>query len=390
MQTVLIFRNEILRTSETFIRAQASALRSYTAHYVGLERVREGLEMPVAPTVLNESDSSKSKLRKLLYQQFGFAPQFHHRLAKLNAKLIHAHFAPDGVSALPLAAHLGLPLIVTLHGYDITTRWSASANTVGDRIYRARRGQLARKTSLFICVSKFIRETAIRKGIPGERLKVHYIGVDRGYFTPGNDKREPALILFVGRLVEKKGCANLLRALARVLPECPDARAVIVGDGPERASLETHALNAGLPCTFVGSQPPNVIRDWLRIARVFCVPSLTAKNGDSEGLGMVFAEAQATGLPVVSFAHGGVPEVVKHGESGLLAPEGDDKKLADHLVCLIKCEDMWQSHSRNGITSIANDFDLTRQTQLLEKLYSNVLADDCHPAVEQDRKVYVA
>lgn len=375
-KTALIFRNEILRRSETFIRAQAAALRSYEAQYVGLERVPNGLEIAALPILLNNNKNSEpSRLRNLAYRQFGFAPLFHRRVAKLNASIVHAHFGPDGAAAMPLASSLNLPLIVTLHGFDITSNLSSWPCTLGDRIYLAKFPLLARKTSLFICVSQFIRQAAIEKGLPPEKLRVHYIGIDRTYFSPATGRRDPALILFVGRLVEKKGCAHLLRALSRLIRECPQAHAVIIGDGPERCSLEAQASSASLPCSFMGSQPPEVIRNWLGRARVFCGPSRTAANGDSEGLGMVFAEAQATGLPVVSFLHGGVPEVVKHGATGLLAPEGDDESLAEHLNKLIKCDNTWKTFSKNGPEWIESQFDLAKQTKLLEDIYSSVLAN---------------
>lgn len=89
---------------------------------------------------------------------------------------------------------------------------------------------------------------------------------------------------------------------------------------------------------------------------------------------MVFAEAQAMGLPVVSYASGGIPEAVAHGETGLLAPEGDHEMLANHLLELFRNTEMWNSFSRDGRQRVERHFDLKRQTAALEQIYSEVSA----------------
>jgi colanic acid/amylovoran biosynthesis glycosyltransferase len=198
---------------------------------------------------------------------------------------------------------------------------------------------------------------------------VHYTGIDLGYFVPSDAARKPGLVLFVGRLVEKKGVRYLLDAMAKVEERHGAAQLVIIGDGPERGALEKHAREKKVNCRFLGPQPQSVIREWLLAARVFCAPSVTAANGDSEGLGMVFAEAQATGLPVVSFAHGGIPEVVLHGETGLLAAEKDTEMLAKHLCSLLEDDALWKRYSERGVSWVAERFDLERQTKALEEIY---------------------
>jgi colanic acid/amylovoran biosynthesis glycosyltransferase len=103
------------------------------------------------------------------------------------------------------------------------------------------------------------------------------------------------------------------------------------------------------------------------------VPSVTAANGDSEGFGMVFAEALAMGTPVVSFRHGGIPEAVRDRVTGLLAPEGDAEALAANLLRLLRDDKLWEELSENGVRWVNKYFDIEKQTAKLEDIYTDVI-----------------
>jgi colanic acid/amylovoran biosynthesis glycosyltransferase len=118
-----------------------------------------------------------------------------------------------------------------------------------------------------------------------------------------------------------------------------------------------------------------VVRDRMSRASVFCVPSVVAASGDAEGFGMVFIEAQAMGLPVVSTLSGGIPEAVKNGETGLLVAEGDSAALAEAILRLMQDEELWQQYSLAGRRNVVNHFNLAQQTGRLENLFEQLLAD---------------
>jgi colanic acid/amylovoran biosynthesis glycosyltransferase len=357
--TVLIFKETLLPLSETFIAAQAGHLTQFSSRYIGLGRVSPSLPLPDDSILLTKHISKFSEFRQKLYRRTGIAPAFHRKVSEAQARLIHAHFASGGRSALPLARHLRIPLIVTLHGSDVTTRVN----------FRERYEGLWKRASAFVCVSNFIRNKALEAGFPEEKLLKLFIGIDRDVFRPAEGERDPNLVVFVGRLVEKKGCSYLLQAMAEVQKQHRDAKTVVIGDGPLRSSLESMARKSNLSCEFLGSQPSAVVREWVSRARAFCAPSVTALNGDSEGLGMVFAEAQAMGTPVVSFSHGGIPEVVLHDNTGLLAEERDASGLALHLSRLLADDALWNRLSAGGIALVGERFDVKRQTSKLEELY---------------------
>jgi colanic acid/amylovoran biosynthesis glycosyltransferase len=140
-----------------------------------------------------------------------------------------------------------------------------------------------------------------------------------------------------------------------------------------RPALEALAKDLKIRCQFSGVQSSVAIRDALQKAKIFCVPSVTAANGDSEGLAIVFAEAQAMGVPVVSTTHGGIPELVVNRKTGLLAPERDHKALADALSLLLADERLWQEFHQAGPRNIEERFDLKTQTAALEHIYTGVV-----------------
>jgi len=373
-RTALIFRSELLPISETFIRSQADSLTEFRPRYAGIQRAANGLPIPGDSILVMRDASIAERVRRRLFVHTGWEPRFYRELRDSTPVLIHAHFAPDGAAALPLASMLRVPLIVTLHGYDVTSS-EKSLRAANTRFYPKRKTRLLDTASVFLCVSEFIRQSAIKAGFPESKLRVHYIGVDRQIFTPRSEPLDRNLVLFVGRLVEKKGCAFLIKAMGSVQNRCRDAKLVVIGAGPLRQPLESLALKVGVSCQFLGSQPSTVVREWLGRARVFCVPSVTASNGDSEGLPIVFTEAQAMGVPVVSCRHAGIPEVIRDGETGLLAPERDDKTLAEHLLRYLTDQAFWAACSQRAPEKIAERFDLHQQTHELEQIYSSIVSE---------------
>lgn len=154
---------------------------------------------------------------------------------------------------------------------------------------------------------------------------------------------------------------------------CKEAYAVIIGDGWFRPEVERLANELAVPCQFRGDQPPSVVREHMGRARVFCAPSRTLKDGMSEAFGNVFTEAQAMGLPVVAYRHGGIVESMLEGETGLLAEENDIPGLAADIERFIEDDKLWDLCSRKGAEWVRKEFDVRRQTARLEDLYETVI-----------------
>ncbi len=374
--TVLIYRSDLLPASETFVAAQAHALRRYTPCFAGLHPIPTSLLIdPCDTELLTQTDKFADKIRRRLFLATGIAPQFVRALRRRQPVLLHAHFAIDAATALPLQKDLHIPLLVTLHGYDATMADEDLRRYAAGRTYLRRRAELREHARFFICVSEHIRRQALERGVPEHKLRTLSIGVDLAYFAPDplRSRDLDPIVLFVGRLVEKKGCTHLIRAMSQVEARHPTAKLLIVGDGPLLDPLRAQARARLRRCTFLGSQPPSVVRDLMYRASVLAVPSIVAANGDTEGLPINLCEAQAIGLPIAAFDGPGVSEAVVANETALLVSSGDDGALAEAISCILGDPCLAARLAAAGRQRAEQCFSLEKQTALLEDLYTEAL-----------------
>lgn len=372
--SILIYRANLLPLSETFVLSQPEALEHFTPYFVGCTRV-DGLRLPEARSHLIGEVGALGSTQRMMYRFFGVAPGLARKLRRLNPVLIHAHFGVDSVQALWIARRLGIPLVVTFHGYDATMKEEYARNFSYDyRRYLRWRSTIQKETSLVVAVSEFVRGRLLEQGFPQEKMSVHYVGVDTDLFTPDLSVPRLPIVLFVGRLVDSKGCSYLIQAMTRVQQEIPEAQLVVIGDGPLRKELKQMASASLRNFSFLGATSQGEVRRWMNQARVFSVPSFTTQWGTSEGFGLVFAEAQAMGLPVASFATGGIPEAVAHEVTGLLTTERDVDGLASNISRLLKDEALWCQYSAAARKRACEHFNLRDQTAKLEKMYVRLLS----------------
>ena len=378
MKKVLVCRFDLLPYSETFIREQVLAYSSWSPVLVGMRRTASGLPLDgldvrimddPTPTFIAEA------YRRLLRLLRIAAPGATARLRREAASLIHVHFATDAVAYWPLIRRLGLPVVITLHGYDIHVYREFWERRLQPSFYKKYPGRLLALASQdrvhFIAVSESIKRRAVEYGIPPERISVRYIGIDLARFhfagRPICERRRR--ILYVGRMVEKKGGAFLLRAYARVRATIPDAELVMIGDGPLMDSYTKLATDLNIPVAFLGSLPSSEVKQQIDEARVFCLPSITAHNGDAEGLAIVILEAQASGVPVVTSAGAGAAEGIIDGTTGFSFAEKDIVTLGDRLIKLLLDDELLSSMSRDAPRFMAERFDIRYCTKSLEDLY---------------------
>uniref|UniRef100_A0A7V4XUJ7 Glycosyltransferase n=1 Tax=Acidobacterium capsulatum TaxID=33075 RepID=A0A7V4XUJ7_9BACT len=370
MRRVLYLRAELLPPSETFVAAQAAALRRYRAGFAGLKRVPCSAELPGTVAVLDACGNWTGRAARLAHGWTGSAPAFEAKLAAWRPDLLHAHFATDACAFLPVARRLGLPLVVTLHGYDAGLSDAAHARTALGRIFLRRREELWAHAVAFVCVSEHLRRVAVARGFPEEKLWVHRTGVPVEDRLPASaGRRERGHVLFVGRLVEKKGCAKLLAAMERVEKRHAGARLTVMGDGPLRGALEAQARDRLRRCTFAGAEPHAVVRRVMETATVLAVPSVRAANGDCEGLPTVILEAMERGLPVVAFDGSGAEEAMEDGVNGWLAEAGDEEALAEALLRVLRDPARTRQMGEEARRHVERHLNLAVQTERLEAEY---------------------
>jgi colanic acid/amylovoran biosynthesis glycosyltransferase len=358
---VAVFRSPMFNPSETFVRAHIDSLNRYRPLPVGLVAKGEAEGLRFLPAGAGE---------RLALTLLGRAERLAARLRPEAPLLVHAHFGTDGLLALPLAEALGVPLVTTLHGHEVsrTRRRLLLSGRLSWMRYALLRRRLVERGRLFLAASEAVRRRALDSGYPPERTIVHYNGVDTARFHPSGAPPEPGLVLHVGRLVEKKGTADLLEAFAAVR----GATLVVIGDGPLRASLERRARPLGASVRFLGALPPAELLGWMQKAWLLATPSVTAGDGDSEGLPTVLCEAAAVGLPAVATRHSGIPEIVADGETGLLCAERDPAALARNLSALLGDPALRERLSASAFRRARRLFDLRLQTERLERHYDAV------------------
>jgi phosphatidylinositol alpha-1,6-mannosyltransferase len=249
------------------------------------------------------------------------------RLARTTRPdVIHAHwFVPQGIVAVLVGRILKIPVVITAHGGDVYG--------LRGRLLDALRRALASRCEAVTVVSRDMAtklpEATSRRGEPP---RVMPMGVDTRRFSAGPERggNSDQTVLFVGRLAKKKGVEHLIRAFPDVLARHPDARLVVVGDGPCRGELETLSSQLGLAnrVRFAGAQPPAALPRFYGGSRLFVGPSVVTRTGDTEAFGLVFVEAMAADCPVVGTSVGGIPDVVIHGRTGLLVEPESPAALA--------------------------------------------------------------
>jgi len=344
-QTVAIVVDQFPTMSETFIIDQIDALlsRGLDVHIVANFRSKTGLvhekgrELASRATYIEDRLPLPKWLPRALRRRMWPASWTLNAYRKelRSAAVVLCHFGPVGCQVARALVGDSRPQLWTVfHGYDL----SSYVRRFGTAIYA---GLFARGDKFF-AVSRQWMDRLKQLGCAPERIALMRMGVDVDVipFVSRTVERSRQLrLLSVCRLVEKKGIDVALRALADLSRSRPEMefRYDVIGDGPLRRRLEWLRDELGLAdsVVFAGGQPASIVRNKLNEADIFLLPSVTASNGDMEGIPVSLMEAMAAGVPVLSTFHSGIPELIEHEKSGLLAPERDHHTLARNICILV-------------------------------------------------------
>jgi hypothetical protein len=304
------------------------------------------------------------------------------RVKKLHARqpihLIHAHAAlPCGQAAMLLAADLGIPFVVTVHGLDaFATR--QVPGWFGRRCAKAS-AKVYHAAARVICISEHVAqrvrggfEAGIEDGFGNAaQTSVVYNGVDPSLFrpsVPGNSAA--AEILSVGNLIPIKGHELLLRAVAAIAPKHPELQCKIIGDGPERARLQDLARTLRIHdrVHFLGRKPRSEVAVAMRTCTLFALPSWY------EGLGCVYLEAMAAERPVIACRGQGIEEIIRHGENGWLIEAQNLGDLTAALDTLLSDVSLRDQLGRTARQTILRSHTLAHQATQLASLYRELLS----------------
>lgn len=254
------------------------------------------------------------------------------RLLRRRYDLLHSHWVlPQGFVGMLAARPLGIPHVITVHGGDVFGLRGPAMRRLQATAFGAADAVTVNSSATGAAVASIAPGIAPPRRIP--------MGVD---VVPANDPARAAelrsrwrrgagpLVCFVGRLVEEKGVGDLLQAMALLRREAPDATAVVIGDGQDRTAFEAEAARLGVAdrVVFTGWIAPEAVGSYMQAADVFVGPSKRGCDGWVEAQGLTFAEAMVNGVPVVATRSGGIPDLVRHEDTGLLVPEADPPAIA--------------------------------------------------------------
>ncbi len=284
------------------------------------------------------------------------------RLAK-NERAAHIHcdtVLPAGLIGMVLSRMLSIPFSVYAHGEEIELyRRLFPEKRIIKLIYR--------HAAAIMSNSQFTYLQLVKMGVEPARAHLIHSGVDTAGFQPGMPKyawggidlSDKRVLLTVGRLEERKGHDQVIRALPRLLAAFPNLVYVIAGTGKEESRLKqlSHALGVDRAVQFLGFVPDADLPALYNLAELFVMPNREGPAGDIEGFGIVFIEAAACGKPVIAGRSGGAGTAVLHGETGLLVDGNNLDELCEAILLLLNDEALRRRFGANGRKRAVEEFD---------------------------------
>lgn len=297
-----------------------------------------------------------------------------------DVRLIHAHFGRAGYYALPAIELTGIPLITSFYGYDLSEYPNYP-------VWRSNYAKLFEKGTYFMTEGSYMRQTLIQIGCPPEKALLQRLGIDIDQipFQPRSwQPKDPLNVLQVANIREKKGIPDSIRAFAILHRAFPQARFTLLGDIHSRVAkpimrevqqiIDQHQLQDAI--TLLERVPYEKYLQILRDAHIFCQPSVTARNGDTEGGAPVSTiESSASGMMIVATRHCDIPEVIQDGISGLLTEEHNYEQLAEHLIFLARNPDLWPEMAKAGRAHIESNYNLHTLIAQLEDRYTSTIQE---------------
>lgn len=301
---------------------------------------------------------------------------------EMNFDVILCHFGYNGILANKLRELGALKgkIATVFHGNEITDFYAL-------RRYSLDYQSLFKNTELMLPISQLWRNRIVELGCEEKKIKVHRMGIDLNKFLfcsthntlAPNDKsrklftRHSVTIFTVARFSEKKGIEFAIKALT-FLPKNIKVKYILAGFG----ELETHLkilveeLNLKGIVNFIGAIDQQQINEYMKLSDIFLQPSITASNGDMEGIPVAIMEAMAAGLPVISTRHSGIPELIEHEKSGLLANEKDSASIAKNIRLLIENPKISNSIRINARKKVEQISDIKLLNKSLLKILNNL------------------
>ncbi len=376
IRRVAVVRNNFLPYSETFIHDELNHhVRYKPTVFCRQERNVDnysGHEVISAETIPNR----RHPIASAIYGVTGFLPQHEKAFRRTKFDIIHAHFGHNGLWGMGFALRHKLPLVVSLHGRDVTILMGKDKYRPEWWHYLLGHKFLFRRTTIFLAASTELKEIIVDCGCPENKVVVHRLGVDLSNFVPADDEAEGVpRVVMVGRFIEKKGHRYGLEAAAIARNAGLTFKLTIIGDGDLRPEYERIIADLKLEDTvdLLGVRPHTDIMSAMKGAAVVMVPSVIAKNLDRESGVIVAKEGSACGISILGTLHGGLPDIVDEGETGYLVAERDSAALGKKLIQLLSDKSHRQKMGAAARVKMENEYDSHDRSNALEDYYDDAI-----------------
>ena len=294
---------------------------------------------------------------------------------KKKVDLVHGHWSiPQGLTGLFVRKLFGVPFVISLHGSDV--------HGLDFPLLRALNKKVILDSDA--CTANSRATAARAQGISGRSdMRIIPMGVDIDFFaksigrgsTRNHKGRKDKIILYAGRLIDVKGIEYLVKAFPAVLEKQANAKLLVVGSGPCKGDLVSlsERLHLHDKVVFQGAVSQEELVRYYAMADVFVLPSVTTKEGETEGLGVVLLEAMASRVPVIGTNVGGIPDIIKDGKTGLLALQRNPHDLAEKILRILDDEALRKELAEKGHDFVKQEFSWEVVAGKFKKIYSEAL-----------------
>jgi glycosyltransferase involved in cell wall biosynthesis len=299
--------------------------------------------------------------------------QLKRKIDQVKADVLHAHFGPAGVFAAPVARAADVPLVVSFHGFD-------AYQLPNDDFWKPKLIAVLQSADCITAVSNTMKAHLTEMSGTAAPIEVVRVGkrVADYPFEPRSE-RDVRRWISIGRLAEKKGHLDTLKAFRKVTGHDSEVSLTIIGKGPLHQEIQQFIDQNHMQkqVELLGAVPHDAVKEKLSEADAFVLCSKTAQSGDREGVPTVLMEAQAMGLPCVSTRHSGIPEVIPESNQFLLAGEGDIDEITDRMDRLMRSTPQERREiARSGRKKIEEEFNLEHEAGHLINLYADLADPD--------------
>ena len=323
---------------------------------------------------LSFSNSLVSKIFEKLdillqYKDSNFKKELNTLVDKIKPDIIHCHFGKEALKLIDNLENKKIPIVIHFHGYD-------ASSALKKKAYVSRLKEILKEDRIHpIFVANYLKKNLLDHGIKIKNDQILHCGINMSKFTDDkldSKNKNEFIFLQVSSLVEKKGHEYTIEAFSIFLKKqkTKNFKLILTGDGDRKNILKelVKKLEIEKNVDFVGYVTPEEAIKLMKKANVFVHHSITASNGDQEGIPTAIMEAMATRLPVLSTNHSGIPELVQDGINGFLVEEKDIEDYAKKMEEI----SLWNKIDDNRKV-IEDEFEMIKHNQTLEFLYNNII-----------------